>query len=129
MAALLTSEIEDGNKRDILVMHIDDARRGGVEVCPPNINLSDSDFVVEDGQILFGLRAIKGCGGNAAAEIVRNRTELGKYRDIFDFCERIDLRLVSKGVIEKHNGTITAQSILGEGTTFQIQLPVWKDSD
>ena len=101
MAALLTSEIEDGNKRDSLVMHIDDARRGGVEVCPPNINLSDSDFVVEDGQILFGLRAIKGCGGNAAAEIVRNRTELGKYRDIFDFCERIDLRLVSKGVIEK----------------------------
>jgi|694.fasta_scaffold04340_21 DNA polymerase-3 subunit alpha len=101
MAALLTSEIEDGNKRDSLVMHIDDARRGGVEVCPPNINLSDSDFVVEDGKILFGLRAIKGCGGNAAAEIVRNRTELGKYRDIFDFCERIDLRLVSKGVIEK----------------------------
>ena len=35
---------------------------------------------------------------------------------------------ICKGVIEKHNGTITVQSILGEGTTFQIQLPVWKDS-
>lgn len=62
MAALLTSEIEDGNKRDSLVMHIDDARRGGVEVCPPNINSSDSDFVVEEGKILLALGQLKVAG-------------------------------------------------------------------
>ncbi len=101
MAALLTSEIEDGNKRDILVQHIDDARRGGVEVSPPNVNLCESDFIAYDGKIVFGLRAIKGCGNNSAAEIVRNRLENGPFRDIFDFCERVDPRLVGKGVIEK----------------------------
>lgn len=101
MAALLTSEIEDGNKRDILVQHIDDARRGGVDVFPPNVNLCESDFIANDGKIVFGLRAIKGCGNNSAAEIVRNRLENGPYHDIFDFCERVDPRLVGKGVIEK----------------------------
>src|SRR5262249_20322719 len=46
MAALLSSEIEDGNKRDIMVDHIADARRLGVEVEPPDVNRSDSDFTV-----------------------------------------------------------------------------------
>src|SRR5262249_21102072 len=54
MAALLTSEIEDGNKRDILVDHISDARRLGVEVRPPDVNASDVEFAVAQGQILFG---------------------------------------------------------------------------
>lgn len=101
MAALLTSEIEDGNKRDILVQHIDDARKGGVEVCQPNVNSSEADFVAIEGKILFGLRAIKGCGNNAAAEIVSVRQKGGPYRDIFDFCERLDLKVVGKPVIEK----------------------------
>src|SRR5262249_47527123 len=49
MAALLTSEIEDGNKRDVLVDHIADARRMKVEVLPPDINASEGDFTVRDG--------------------------------------------------------------------------------
>lgn len=101
MAALLTSEIEDGNKRDILVQHIEDARKGGVEVCHPNVNSSGADFIARDGKILFGLRAIKGCGNNAAAEIVAVRDAKGPYKDIFDFCERLDLKIVPKGAIEK----------------------------
>ena len=46
MAALLSSEIEDGNKRDIMVEHIDDARKLGVEVLPPDVNAGDVDFTV-----------------------------------------------------------------------------------
>jgi DNA polymerase-3 subunit alpha len=101
MAALLSSEIEDGNKRDIMVQHIDDARRLGVKVLPPNVNASESEFAVVDGEILFGLTAIKGVGRGAADNIVESRQQGGPFRDIFDFCERIDSRIVTKGAIEK----------------------------
>src|SRR5258708_26126731 len=57
MAALLSSEIEDGNKRDILVQHIDDCRKLRVEVLPPSVNSSDTLFSVRDGKITCGLLA------------------------------------------------------------------------
>jgi DNA polymerase-3 subunit alpha len=101
MAALLSSEIEDGNKRDIMVEHIDDARRLGVEVLPPDVNASEADFTVANGKIVFGLTAIKGVGRGAAEEVVRVRTTGGPYRDLFDFCERIDLKIVSRAAIER----------------------------
>jgi DNA polymerase-3 subunit alpha len=101
MAALLSSEIEDGNKRDIMKEHIDDARKLGVEVLPPDANQSDADFAVKDGKILFGLVAIKGLGRGAAEEIVRARNEGGPFKDIFDLCERIDNRLVPRSALER----------------------------
>jgi DNA polymerase-3 subunit alpha len=101
MAALLTSEIEDGNKRDIMVEHFDDARRLGYPVAPPNVNVDHPDFTVEDGKILFGLVAIKGLGRGAAEDIVRARDEKGPFKDIFDFCERVDLKVVTKAAVEK----------------------------
>jgi len=101
MAALLTSEIDDANKREIMVDHIADARRLGVEVLPPDINRSESDFSVSEGRIVFGLAAIKGCGRNATDAIVRAREEGGPFRDLYDFCERIDSRLVTKAAIER----------------------------
>jgi DNA polymerase-3 subunit alpha len=101
VAALLSSEVEDGNKRDILVQHIDDARRLGVQVMPPNVNTDHVDFTVADGRILFGLVAIKGLGRGAAEDIVRARDANGPFKDVFDFCERIDHRIVSRAAIEK----------------------------
>jgi DNA polymerase-3 subunit alpha len=101
MAALLSSEIEDGNKRDIMVDHRADAQRLGVDVLPPNINLSESNFSVAGGKIVFGLAAIKGCGRQATEAIVRARTEGGTFTDLFDFCERVDTRLVNKAAIER----------------------------
>ena len=101
MAALLSSEIDDGNKRDVFVDHISDARRLGVEVRPPDVNAGEADFTVVDGKIIFGLSAIKGLGRGAAAEIARARTENGPFRDLFDFCERVDLRTVPKSAIER----------------------------
>src|SRR5262249_40514570 len=101
MAALLSSEIDDGNKRDVMVEHIADARHLGVEVLPPNVNAGDVGFTVQDGKIVFGLTAIKGLGRSAAEEIVRARTEKGPFRDLYDFCERIDHRSVTQAAVEK----------------------------
>ncbi|MSQ93516.1 MAG: DNA polymerase III subunit alpha [Gemmataceae bacterium] len=101
MAALLTSEIEDSNKRDIMVEHIDDARRLGCPVLPPNIQEGEAEFTVKEGKIVFGLLAIKGLGRGAAEEIVRARKEGGPFKDFFDFCERIDQKAVPKSGIER----------------------------
>jgi DNA polymerase-3 subunit alpha len=101
MAALLSSEIDDGNKRDMMVQHIEDARRFGVEVLPPTVNASESMFSVVGGKIVFGLTAIKGFGRGGAEEVVRARRDGGPFKDLFDFCERVDPRAVSKGAIER----------------------------
>jgi DNA polymerase-3 subunit alpha len=101
MAALLSSEIEDGNKRDVMVDHIADARRLGVDVLPPSVNASDPEFGVRDGKIVFGLTAIKGVGRGAAEEIVRVRTEGGAFKDLYDFCERVDQKIVNRAAMEK----------------------------
>jgi DNA polymerase-3 subunit alpha len=101
MAALLSSEIDDGNKRDVMVDHIADARRLGVDVLPPDINAGQPDFDVVNGQITFGLTAIKGLGRGAAEEIVRVRTEGGRFKSLFDFCERVDHRLVPRAAVER----------------------------
>jgi DNA polymerase-3 subunit alpha len=101
MAALLTSEIDDGNKRDVMVEHIADARKLGVAVLPPDVNASDAAFTVRDGRIVFGLTAIKGVGHGAAEAVVAARGEKGPFKDLYDFCERVDQRLVNKTVLEK----------------------------
>jgi DNA polymerase-3 subunit alpha len=101
MAALLSSEIDDGNKRDMLVDHIADARKMGIEVLSPDVNRGLSDFDVQNNRIIFGLTAIKGLGRGAAEEIVRAREQGGKFKDLFDFCERVDRRIVPKSAVEK----------------------------
>ncbi len=101
MAALLSSEIDDSNKRDIMVEHIDDARRLGADVLPPDVQVGEPDFTVKDGKIVFGLTAIKGLGRGAAEEILKVRNQGGPFKDFFDFCERIDHKIVAKAAIEK----------------------------
>ncbi|MBY0515086.1 MAG: DNA polymerase III subunit alpha, partial [Gemmataceae bacterium] len=101
MAALLSSEIDDGNKRDMLVDHIADARKLGIEVLPPDVNRGMPDFDVHNNRIVFGLTAIKGLGRGAAEEVVRAREAGGPFNDLFDFCERVDRRIVQKAAVEK----------------------------
>jgi DNA polymerase III subunit alpha len=101
MAALLSSEINDGGKRDIMVDHIADTRKLGVEVLPPDINRGQADFDVVNNRILFGLTAIKGLGRGAAVDIVRARSEGGSFQDLYDFAERIDRRIVPKSAVER----------------------------
>ena len=125
MAALLTSEIEDGNKRDVMVEHIADARRLGVEVLPPSVNASDGDFTVRDGRIVFGLTAIKGVGRGASEAIARARAEGGPFKDLFDFCERIDLKAVNKTALEKlvRPAPWTASAAIGRSSCTPCRAP------
>ena len=101
MAALLSSEIDAGDKRDMLVEHIADTRKFGVQVLPPDVNRGEPGFTVKDGHIIFGLVAIKGLGWGAAEEISRAREAGGPFADLYDFCERVDLKNVPKMALER----------------------------
>lgn len=102
MAALLSGDIAGRNfkTKDPLVEHLEDSQRMGIEVMPPTVNDSFSDFAVVEGKIRFALSAIKGCGGAAADAIVAARAKGGKFRDIFDFCERVDSLGANKTSLE-----------------------------
>jgi DNA polymerase-3 subunit alpha len=102
MAALLSGDIPGRNfkTKDSLVEHLEDCRRMGVEVLPPDVNASYPDFTVRDGKIRFGLTAVKGCGGPAAAAVAREREERGPFADIFDFCQRVDAAQCSRSSLE-----------------------------
>jgi len=102
MAALLSGDITGRNfkKKDALVEHIEDCRRMGIEVLPPDVNACGGDFTVADGRILFGLAAIKGCGGQAAEAIAAERGRGGRFTDLYDFCGRLDSSVVNKTAVE-----------------------------
>ncbi|HXF99297.1 MAG TPA: DNA polymerase III subunit alpha [Bacteroidota bacterium] len=97
MAATLSSEIGD---TDRIVLLINDCRRMGIRVLPPDVNESGMDFQVVNGDIRFGLCAIKGVGEAAVQSIIRAREEGGRFENLFDFCRRVDLRLVNKKCLE-----------------------------
>ncbi len=112
MAAVMT--YESGN-RDKVAEYLDECRRiklpdgrVGIDVHPPSVNESDKGFTVvytegadgtRTGHICFGMAAINGVGDKAVEAIVAARED-GAFTDIFDFCERVDLTQVNKGVIE-----------------------------
>jgi DNA polymerase-3 subunit alpha len=102
MAALLSGDIQARNfkKKDSLVEHLEDCRRMNIPVVPPNVNRCHGDFLVERGEILFGLAAVKGCGMQAAEAIAAEREAHGPFRDLFDFCERLDPAIVNRTAIE-----------------------------
>ncbi|MFN6111099.1 MAG: DNA polymerase III subunit alpha [Planctomycetota bacterium] len=102
MAALLTGDISGRNfsQKDSLVEHIEDCQRMGIEVVPPSVNSSAVKFSVAGKRIHFALCAIKGCGESAAEAIVRERAARGPFRDLFDFCERIESSSCNRAAIE-----------------------------
>jgi DNA polymerase III subunit alpha len=102
MAALLSGDIPGRNfkSKDALVEHLEDCKRMGVVVVPPDVNSSDADFAVVDGRIHFGLSAIKACGSGAADAIVAARKLGGSFRSLFDFCERVDPTACNRATIE-----------------------------
>lgn len=123
MAALLSSEIDNSSKRDVMVDHIADARKMGVEVLPPDVNASDSEFTVHNGKVIFGLTAIKGVGRNSSEEIVRARKEGGRFKDIFDFCERVDLKIVARATMERLIKAGALDSLGGHRAQLMNVLP------
>jgi DNA polymerase-3 subunit alpha len=98
MAALLSSEIGDTDK---VVAYINEARELGIEVLPPSVNESGWKFTVTgDDQIRFGLGAVRNVGRGAIESIIAAREAGGSYQDLHAFCERVDLRMCNKRVME-----------------------------
>lgn len=106
-------------------------RHAGIEVKPPDINLSVTDFsIVFDtdepqdnlhGHVRFGLRAMKGVGDAAIASVIEERTRGGAFKDLFDLCNRVNLRAVTRstiecfikaGVLDSLHGTVQRASML-----------------
>jgi DNA polymerase III subunit alpha len=97
MAALISSVMDTKDKVPFFVAQ---AEQMGISILPPDVNLSDHEFVVVDGNIRFGLDAVKGVGFAAVEAIKKARQEAGPFRDLWDFCARVDGRAVNKKAIE-----------------------------
>ncbi len=97
MAALISSVMDTKDKVPFFVAQ---AEQMGIEILPPDVNLSDHRFVVVDGNIRFGLDAVKGVG-YAAVEAIKQARETGApFANLFDFCARVDSRTVNKKAID-----------------------------
>lgn len=97
VAANMTVESANSDK---LKEYVDEARRVGLKILPPDINRSYRQFNVEDGSIRFGIGAIKGVGTRLAETIAQVREESGTYSSLEVFCERQDPTLLNKGALE-----------------------------
>ena len=102
MAALLTSET---SKPENVVKYISECKEMGIRVEPPDVQVSGSQFtphVTPEGEsIRFGLAAVKNVGGNAIESIMKARGEVGgRFKSLWEFCEKVDLRVMNKRVIE-----------------------------
>ena len=98
MAALLTSET---SKPENVVKYIGECRDTGIAVEPPDVQVSMAHFTPTGDAIRFGLAAVKNVGGNAIESIIKAREELGgRFSSIWEFCEKVDLRVMNKRVIE-----------------------------
>jgi len=106
MAALLTSVT---GSTDDVVKYINECREMGIAVEPPDINVSDANFTPHGNAIRFGLAAVKNVGHNAIESIVAARSQLAgegarpthsAFKSIYEFCEKVDLRLLNKRVLE-----------------------------
>jgi len=105
MAALISSVMSTKDKVPFFVARCEEM---GIEILPPDVNLSDHEFTVVDGNIRFGLDAVKGVGYQAVEAIKRaredgpdgGRTGGGRFTSLWDFCERVDNRTVNKKAIE-----------------------------
>ncbi len=125
MAALLTSET---SKPDSVVKYIGECREMGIRVEPPDVQVSGAQFTphtIEDRQaIRFGLAAVKNVGGNAIESILKARAEAGgRFKSFWEFCEKVDLRLMNKRVIES---LIKAGALDSLGTRGQLMAAVDK---
>jgi DNA polymerase-3 subunit alpha len=106
MAALISSVMDT---KDKVPFFVSQAEQMGISILPPDVNLSDHEFVVVDGNIRFGLDAVKGVGYQAVEAIKRARGDEDPthptpsrrpFLNLFDFCSRVDSRAVNKKAIE-----------------------------
>ncbi|MDD2370520.1 MAG: DNA polymerase III subunit alpha [Firmicutes bacterium] len=118
MASLLSSVIMSFDKVN---QYIADCKKIGVKVLPPDVNESFEDFSVRGNTIRFGLSAIKNIGYNSITTIIEERKN-GQFKDIDDFCRRVDLKTTGKKVIESlvYSGAFLTMGYTRKGLLLAI---------
>ncbi len=97
MAALLTASKKD---KDRTAIYLHECRSMGIKVLAPDVNLAESEFAVVDGQITFGMSAVRNVGESVVDPIVAEREKNGRYASFQDFVDRVDLMVLNKRVVE-----------------------------
>ena len=90
----------DSGNTDKLATFRQEARRLGVDVRPPDVNASEADFSVADGAIVYALGAVRNVGAAAMAALAAERNNNGKFKDLFDFADRLDPKSVNRRQLE-----------------------------
>ena len=89
------------NNTDKIFIILNEISSQNIEVIPPDINISDSKFTINENKILYGLSALKGVGEESMIELVSNRKEKGSYKSLVDFNKRLSRSVLNKRQIEK----------------------------
>jgi DNA polymerase-3 subunit alpha len=97
MAALLTSVRDDKDKS---ALYLNECRRMGIKVLPPDVNESDADFTPVGSDVRFGLTAVRNVGSNVVSAVVAARREKGKFTDFADFLTKVAPVVCNKRVVE-----------------------------
>lgn len=121
LSAVMSSEMQN---TDNVVFLIDDCRNNNLDVLPPSVNMSLYHFHATDEKtIVYGLGAIKGVGEQAMQSVIDSRLQDGPYKDLFDFCHRIDLKKINKRTLEAliRAGALDCLGI--ERSSLMAQLP------
>ncbi len=121
MAAVMSSEMQN---TDNIVFLIDDCRINNLKVLPPSVNMSFYQFHASDANtIIYGLGAIKGVGEAAMQSVIDSREHDGAFKDLFDFCHRVDLKKINKRTLEAliRAGALDCLGI--ERSSLMAQLP------
>jgi DNA polymerase-3 subunit alpha len=120
MAALISSVMSTKDKVPFFVAQCEDM---GIEVLPPDVNQSGHDFKVVDGNIRFGLDAVKGLGYQAVEAIIQAREEEGPFNSVWDFCRRVDCQAVNKKASDSLVKCGAFDSLAGTRTGMMDALP------
>jgi DNA polymerase III subunit alpha len=98
MAAVLSADMDNTDK---IVINIEECRALNIKIIPPSINTSDFKFTVGDnGELIYGLGALKGAGEAALLDMIEERKKNGVFLNLYDLCERVDLKKFNKRVSE-----------------------------
>jgi DNA polymerase-3 subunit alpha len=97
MAALLTSVKDDKDKSAV---YLNECRRMGIKVLPPDVNDSDFDFTPRGSDIRFGLSAVRNVGANVVDSIIATRKAHGRFASFYDFIDKVEVSVCNKRVVE-----------------------------
>ncbi|RUO73333.1 DNA polymerase III subunit alpha [Idiomarina ramblicola] len=99
MAAVMSADMDNTDK---IVTLADECERMGLDLLPPDVNKGEYKFIVDEQQrVVYGIGAIKGVGEGPIESIIKAREEGGPFRDLFDFCCRVDLKRMNKRILQR----------------------------